>query len=30
VTPKDPAPPPEVDTRRRRTATREGSRLVEP
>jgi hypothetical protein len=30
VTPKDPAPPPEVDTKRRRTATREGSRLVEP
>jgi len=29
VTPKDPAPTPEIDAKRRRTETREGSRLVE-
>jgi hypothetical protein len=30
VTPKDPAPTPEIDAKRRRTETREGSRLVAP
>ena len=29
VTPKDPAPTPEINAKRRRTETREGSRLVE-